>query len=348
MVFISSLAFAKTIYFNGSDFKDGYYMVPDDIPEGSKLWVMVDVHGAGGLRKEKPTSVLTKLVAPEPVIVIVPSFTTGYQSGSGKWAAQLVKNFKAVQKSYKVHDKMFIHGHSGGSQFAHRFAFTNSKYVIGVSAHSSGSWATGGQFGSISTRAKSIPFTISCGEKDTGFSVKGYPHTRIEWYKIFAKDMQKKGFVVAHQTWPNAGHGVSPSLYGPQLKECFDLATKGIKPESKVWAGDVDSMADAARKEYGGNTGGSKLGEKKRPVAIQKMQTKVAAGNNPEQLTTLQFLFKHPASDWAGVEGFQELKSHCKKVAQQYLDDRKENGKPLGGRTLSKFKKATDGLGIEY
>jgi hypothetical protein len=69
---------AETVYFNGEDFKAGYYIVPEDMPsDGSKVWVVVDVHGAGGLKSEGRGPGLAKLLAPEPVIVIVPSFTTG-------------------------------------------------------------------------------------------------------------------------------------------------------------------------------------------------------------------------------------------------------------------------------
>jgi hypothetical protein len=69
---------AEAVYFNGEDFKAGYYIVPEDMPsDGSKVWVVVDVHGAGGLKSEGRGPGLAKLLAPEPVIVIVPSFTTG-------------------------------------------------------------------------------------------------------------------------------------------------------------------------------------------------------------------------------------------------------------------------------
>jgi len=240
---------ANTVYFNGKNSKGGYYIVPDKLPEdGTKVWVMVDVHGAGGLRGEGGGHGLAKLVAPELVIVIVPSFSDGYQAGDGKWAKQLVGHFKEVGKSYSIHDKLFVHGHSGGGQFAHRFAFAEPGYVVGISAHSSGSWACDGGYGKISNRAKGIPFTISCGEKDTALSYKDAKHTRLEWYKLFAAELEKKGFVFAGQTWPGVGHGVSLKLYGPQLKECFLLATRGVTPSSGKWKGDVRKIArEAAR-----------------------------------------------------------------------------------------------------
>ena len=152
----------KTVYFNGSDFKEGYYVVPSTpLPAGEKYWVVVSVHGAGGLKKEISTK-LINLLAPTPVILLVPSFSNMYQMGDGKWADQMIDNFKEVGESYPTHDKMFVHGFSGGAQFAHRFTFNEPKYVVGCSAHGAGSWACDGGYGKISTSAKGLPFFISC------------------------------------------------------------------------------------------------------------------------------------------------------------------------------------------
>lgn len=229
MIFgLMAISLGETVYFNGKDAKAGYYLVPENMPkDATKVWVAVDVHGAGGLRGEGRGKDLMQLLGPEPVIVIVPSFTDGYQAGDGKWAQQLIENFKEVAKKYQVHEKMFVHGHSGGGQFAHRFAFAEPDHVIGVSAHSSGSWACAGGYGKINKRAKRIPFAISCGEADTGLSTPDSAHTRIEWYKLFAAEMKKDGFDVDGRTWPGVGHGVPLKLMGEQVKECFTKATKG-------------------------------------------------------------------------------------------------------------------------
>jgi poly(3-hydroxybutyrate) depolymerase len=223
---LMAVSLGETVYFNGKDAKAGYYLVPENAPQNAtKLWVAVDVHGAGGLRGEDRGKELMQLLGPEPLIVIVPSFTDGYQAGDGKWAKQLIGNFKEVAKNYPVHDKMFVHGHSGGGQFAHRFAFAEPGHVIGVSAHSSGSWACAGGHGKINNRAKNIPFAISCGEKDTALSTPDSAHTRIAWYKLFEAEMKKEGFDVDGRTWPAVGHGVSLKLVGEQVRECFLKAT---------------------------------------------------------------------------------------------------------------------------
>lgn len=319
----SSLLHAETVYFNGKDFKGGYAVVPDEMPkDGTKMWVIVDAHGAGGLRNEGMGHRLKKALEPAKVIFIVPSFTSGFQGGSGKWADQMIENFKLVQKRYSVHDKMFVHAHSGGGQFAHRFAFTQPKYVVGVSAHSSGSWACSGGYGTISTKAKGIPFAISCGEKDTKLSVASSAHNRITWYKLFNEEMKKKGFVVAGSIWPGAGHGVSTRQYTPQLKECFLLATQGVLPTSDLWSGeDLNKIAQAAQKEYGTTA--------------------------PDISATMRFLAKYPASLWVADEKLTPLKNHCKKSAESYLKEQKKAGTTMSGRALTQFKKATDGLEIE-
>jgi len=227
----------ERLYFNGVDWKDGYALVPETpVARGDRYWVAVDVHGAGGLHNERLGVELMEILKPEPVIVIVPSFKDGYQSGSGDFANQLMENLKWVSRRHPVHMRMFIHGHSGGAQFAHRFAFAHPEMVSGVSAHSAGTWATGERFGDINPRARKIPFLISCGEKDTQKAFPESPMTRIEWYHEFVAQMKKQRFAFYATTWPDHGHGVPMSLYAAQLKECFLLATRGGKPVSEGWS----------------------------------------------------------------------------------------------------------------
>lgn len=227
---------AERVYFNGVDWKGGYVLLPDkQLERGEKFWVAVDVHGAGGLRNEKLGVELMRILEPEPVLVIVPSFENGYQAGDGRFAKQLIGHYQWVAERHPVHDKMFVHGHSGGAQFAHRFAFAHPEQVSGVSAHSAGSWAGRSGYGTINLQAKQIPFLISCGENDTQKSVPDSPMTRIEWYRSFSAELAKKGFVFFGTTWPGKGHAVPASLYATQLKECFLLGTKGVKPVSEGW-----------------------------------------------------------------------------------------------------------------
>jgi len=345
----SSLLQAETVYFNGKDFKGGYVVVPDELPEGdAKFWVVVDTHGAGGLRNEGMGHRLKKTLEPEQVIFIVPSFTSGYQGGDGKWAEQMVDYFKFVQERYPVHDKMFVHGHSGGGQFAHRFAFSEPDYVIGVSAHSSGSWACSGGYGTISTKAKGIPFAISCGENDTQLSVAGAPYNRIEWFKLFHEEMRKKGFVVAGTTWSGAGHGVSTNQYGPMLKECFLLATQGVMPTSDLWSGeDLEKIANAAQKKYGIRSPPKPYLSASSRKTIQAANDQIVAGKAPDIPATMRFLSSFNASLWAAEEKFAPLKTHCRTAAETYLKEKQDSGNALSGQALKQFEKATDGLEVE-
>ncbi len=138
-----------------------------------------------------------------------------------------------------------LHGHSGGAQFVHRFAMAHPETVLGVSAHSAGSWACDGGYGSIRKEARGVPFLISCGEKDTGLAYEGSPHPRIEWFRLFEAGLKKGGFVYWSQSWPDHGHGVPMKLYGRQLRECFDLAAHGKVPTGAGWQGDLRKLTRA-------------------------------------------------------------------------------------------------------
>ena len=70
-----------------------------------------------------------------------------------------------------------VHGFSGGSQYAHRFTNKHPKNVIGVSAHSGGSWDEGPD-----AAAKSVLWTISCGLKDTALSMPDSKMSRIDFF----------------------------------------------------------------------------------------------------------------------------------------------------------------------
>ena len=82
---------------------------------------------------------------------------------------------------------MFINGFSGGSQFAHRFAgIHGKKYVVGVSAHSGGTWDS-----EPGRSSSGLIWTISCGLKDTAKS-KGASLPRIDYFRNFYAKMHKR------------------------------------------------------------------------------------------------------------------------------------------------------------
>lgn len=204
---------------------DCHVYLPDAIDPAITYQLLVGVHGAGG--RGNGAAGLKDWAKRGDVIVIGPSFETKgerpYQNGDGIHAEKLMEIFENLKKSHKLRDKMFLHGFSGGCQFAHRFTMLHPKLVCGVSAHSGGSWATDG-FGKINNEAKHIPFAISCGEKDTAKSFPDALFNRLEWYGRFQQEIEKEKFCHSARTWPNVGHQMCEGALD-QMKQCFQLAT---------------------------------------------------------------------------------------------------------------------------
>ena len=205
-----------------------YVYLPETIDTSKTYQLIVGVHGANG--NGKNAGGYAKWSKRGDVIVIGPSFISKpkngkqpYQMGDGEHAKKLLSLFKTLKKDYKLEDKMFLVGFSGGSQFAHRFTMNNPNVVCGVAAHSGGSWATRG-FGKINSRAKKIPFAISCGEKDTAKSFPQAPLGRLDWFKEFSKELEKKRFMMISKTWPGVGHKSSPGAKN-LTQQCFQIAT---------------------------------------------------------------------------------------------------------------------------
>ncbi len=236
----------ETTFFNGKDFKGGQLIVPKLPPEkaDTKRWVVVDICGVGGPKKDWFGRRLLKWLGEDKVIALAPVFTQpDSHLGGGGAAQELIERFEAIKREHNVHDKMFLYGFSAGAQFAHRFAFKHPELVVGVSAHSAGSWSGVEGWGEINDKAKGIPFALSCGELDTTKAFNGTaPYGRLEWMQVFAEDLRKRGFVVGTEVHPNVGHGGSADIHGPLMRECFLLATEGVVPESGKWKGDFERL----------------------------------------------------------------------------------------------------------
>jgi predicted esterase len=246
--FLHAAPEVERIYFNGKDFKGGQLIVPKLKPgaEDTKRWVVVDVHGLGGPKKNWFGYRMLKWVGEDKVIALAPVFGKDYHLGDGEAAKQLIERFESIRKNHNVHDKMFLYGFSAGAQFVHRFAFNHPELVIGVSAHSAGSWAGVEGWGEINDKAKGIPFVLTCGELDTTKAFNGEaPYSRLDWMKVFAEDLTKRGFAVRTEVYPGVGHGGSADDHGPLIRECFLLATEGIIPEDNKWSGDLKQFKQA-------------------------------------------------------------------------------------------------------
>lgn len=205
-------AFAGEAVIKDSQGMDCFVYTPDPIVPSTTYQLIVGVHGANG--KGNGAAGMKNWAKRGDVIVIGPSFISSgerpYQNGDGVHAEKLIDLFETLKKEYKLHDKMFLHGFSGGAQFVHRFAMLHPKHVCGVSAHSGGTWATDG-YGEINPAARKIPFAISCGEKDTAKAFPASPFTRIEWFGRFRDEIEKKRFIHIAASWPETGHSISPA-----------------------------------------------------------------------------------------------------------------------------------------
>lgn len=224
---IKEIQFKNPANFVGPD----YLYLPEKLKPGVKYWLVVGVHGAKG--RGKNAAGMKSWVTKYPnVIVLGPQFDhNGFQNGNGAHAKKLIDRFEELKKQYPLHDKMFIYGFSGGSQFGHRFAMYHPKYVIGCSAHSGGSWATR-IYGKIDPKANDMPCAISCGEKDTGKAWGQAPLGRLDWFKEFEQEMKNKKMCFKSAIWPGVGHRKGPGV-NKMTEDCFLIATTGMTSDKK-------------------------------------------------------------------------------------------------------------------
>jgi poly(3-hydroxybutyrate) depolymerase len=299
---------------------DCFVYTPDPIDPAKTYQLMVGVHGARG--NGKNAAGLKNWAERGDVIVIGPSFDTngGFQGGDGVHAEKLIALFETLKKTYKLRDQMFLYGFSAGSQFTHRFAMLNPKWVCGVSAHSGGSWATDG-YGEISTTAKKIPFAISCGENDTQFSVAGYPYNRLDWYKRFKEEIDKKGFCYIGGTWPGVGHSASAGVWD-LTKQCFQLATglPGASATEQVVLSDQWKNLENLPKPPRSTTSSPKpaVPDTATQAEIDKMAPAAFKRADTEKIpddALIVFMKKYPPALWKDKPGSAKLLEQCKAAA---------------------------------
>lgn len=333
---------------------DCYVYLPDQIDPQKTYQLVVGVHGAGG--QGKGAAGMASWAKRGDVIVIGPSFIlkpsapgmTYYQMGDGVHAEKLIKLFEDLGEEYPLRDKMFLHGFSGGSQFVHRFTMEHHKLVCGVSAHSGGSWATR-NYGKISSRAKSIPFAISCGEKDTALSTPDSPLGRLDWYKEFRDEIDAQKFTYIGATWPDVAHRISPGAW-ELARQCFQIATglpggEDGKPVeiSSDWknlpqgAGKVESNQRTPQLP---NVSQAELDEVM-PASFSRANTEKLSN---EQL--VNFMKRYPPALWKDREGSEKLLEQCQAAAEAWLAAAKEKNL-LNDATKKQFDTFSAGLKFE-
>ena len=209
---VSLGADAKEIQAKDGMGRDYWLYVPDKIDPEKTYTLVVGVHGANGIGKGAAGH--AGWVNKYDVIVLGPSYRNSggaFQYLQGDTDKQTIELFKTLRKEYKLNDKIFIAGFSGGSQYAHRFAMKYPGMVAGCAAHSGGTWATGdypsGE--SPNPKARGVLFVISCGEKDTKKSFSQAPLGRLEWAKKYEQMLKQGGFVYDHKWIEGVGHQYS-------------------------------------------------------------------------------------------------------------------------------------------
>lgn len=336
-------AFPAETIIKDSQGMDCHVYSPDPVDSAKTYQLVVGVHGANG--NGKGAAGMKDWAKRGDVIVIGPSFESKgerpYQNGDGIHAEKLIALFDTLKNEYKLHDKMFLHGFSGGSQFVHRFAMLHPKLVCGVSAHSGGTWATD-NYGEIRTSAKHIPFAISCGEKDTGKAFGAAPYNRLEWFGRFRDEIEKKRFAHIAASWPEVGHSISPGAWD-FAKQCFQLATglPGQSATQEVTISEAWKNIEPLRKAAPAPD--PKIAE------LQKVMPAAFSRANKEEIPHAQlltFMRKYPPALWKDRPGSENLFAQSKQAAETWLAAAKANGL-WKGATKEDFLRYTQGLGIE-
>lgn len=229
-----------------------YFLYTPEKPDPDRTyWLVVGVHGYRG--KGRGAAGLARWVAMGNCIVLGPTFPSeGYQYLHKDSDKQLLDLFKELHKKHRIHKKMFLHGYSGGSQFVSRFAMKYPEYVVGCGAHSGGTWPTGERWGGIGTKARHVPFAMSCGEKDTAKSFSSAPWSRFAWAKKFGELMRTGGFFYKERYWPGVGHGGSRKAV-PLSLECYWLSITGMYPPQRkkveTEIGQIRALIAAGRRD---------------------------------------------------------------------------------------------------
>jgi predicted esterase len=325
---------------------DCFVYTPDPIVPETTYQLVVGVHGANG--KGNGAAGMQAWAKRGDVIVIGPSFSSKgerpYQNGDGIHAEKLIGLFETLKKDYKLRDRMFLHGFSGGSQFVHRFAMLHPKLVCGVSAHSGGTWATDG-YGEFSTSAKDIPFAISCGEKDTAKAFPEAPFTRLEWFGRFRDEIDQKRFAHIAASWPEVGHSISPGAWD-FAKQCFQLAT-GLPGESATQEVAISdswqNIGHLAKASPAPPAPDPKIAE------LEKVMPAAFARADKEEIPSdklLAFMRKYPPALWKDKPGAEKLLAQCKGAAETWYAAAKANGL-WKGAAKEDFLRYTQGLEIE-
>ncbi|MBT7171094.1 MAG: hypothetical protein HN909_04920, partial [Phycisphaerales bacterium] len=156
-------------------------------------------------------------------IVVCPTFVPAYISLGKGTDKQLLDLFAALKKEFVLHDKLFLTGASGGSQYAHRFTLRHPAAVLGCAAHAGGAWCTdrhtwrGDE--ALSDKIRTIPFVVSCGTADR----------RLQNTVRFAGELVKGKYCVKEIYWAGLGHALDVRTLIVTVEGYF-LSAYGLDP----------------------------------------------------------------------------------------------------------------------
>ncbi|MBX9743231.1 MAG: hypothetical protein K2W99_06825 [Chthoniobacterales bacterium] len=230
-------------------YRDYFLYLPQKIDPEKTYWLVVYAHGAQGHLAQDLT-IIKYFSEQKDCIVIAPNFPRGYQLLEHDSDQRVIEIFDQLKKKYHLHNKFFILGHSAGGQFAHRFTLKHPDLILGCEACSSGTWATGGVYHSLNQEAEGIPIAIGCGAEDHGqigerialLSQSNdakkdntiFSWTRIEWFKKFEAELEKKKFFYKSVSFLGESHRIRSKEQIQFALEAFLLGTSGMLPNEEA------------------------------------------------------------------------------------------------------------------
>jgi hypothetical protein len=316
--------------------RDYWIHRPKKIQAGRPYFLLVAAHGYGGTGKD--AAGFQMLVYYGNCIVVCPTFVPDYIALGKGTDKQLLDLFTSLKKEFSLHDKLFVTGFSGGSQYAHRFTLRHPQSVLGCGAHAGGSWCTDPHARNgdekLSDKIRDIPFVVSCGTSDKG---------RIDGAMRFAHEMTKRKYCIKEIYWAGLGHMLDVRAFVLTIEGFFFSAygldsAAGVRFDKRV----DTACKKAATASYSSALSNIRLLQKIRRTELAKEKQPL---NAPKRIAAPNAAGWHtPPSktNWLD-EHFERCKTRWVKRLVQIVTDRavaevKAMSDPAATRSRSKIK----------
>ena len=142
-------------------------------------------------------------------ILVCPQFSEGYQHIRKKEDLRLMEIISEVEREFSVdRNKIYLVGHSGGAQFAHRFAFKHP-FMKAVCV------LAGGEYDDppSSVEARKVKYFVGVGEEDKRYKAM------TGLYSL----LKRKGYDAEFKSFPSVGHILHSSIKSAVIKFLSDL-----------------------------------------------------------------------------------------------------------------------------